>query len=263
MASDTELTLYKAVLETLCQPEALTALGTAVFGLGAYFNKRVKKLIKGVITALYKFAVGGEEKEQEGSAGEPHVLTAQFSQDTTRIQDYLEELQDRLDCARVSILQFHNGARFSLSNPVFKCSTSFEAISEGFAPSSPMMREMLVSIYTTFISPLMLSTAPPLPGVKEEPLCKNPNGGCPIVDVPLRIISYRRDDLRPGPLRIVMHDLGMEKMYAILLSVPDKGPVGVLTIQYHDETDADKMMTENACELCKTKQYIQSILYRP
>lgn len=266
MASDTEYAIYKAVLEVLCKPEAITALGGGILAAFAYFNKRVKTMLKRIITALYKFIIGNENKEEDKKGltdGEPHVLTEQFSHDTDRIQRYLDDLQDMLECSRVSILQFHNGARFSLSNPVFKCSTSFESISAGFAPSAPIMKDMLVSIYTTLINPLMLTPAPQLPGVKEEKLCKKPTEGCELADIALRIISYTRDDLRPGPVRMAMHELGMEKMFAILLSVPEKGPVGILTIQYHMEEEADKLMQTNVCEICKIQKYVQSILYQP
>lgn len=267
---ETEFALYKALLQVLCEPTLLTALGTAIVAFGAYFNKTVKIVLRNIFKGLYHALSDKEEKPKEPDSTEPaaqpantpHALTPEFTKDASRIQNLLEELQGIMECSRVSILQFHNGVRFSLSNPVFRFSTSFEAISAGFAPSSPKTRDMLVSLNMTLINPLMLTVPITIPGIKEEAFCKKNTEGCALAEVALRLVSYTRDDLKPGPVRLLMEELGMEKMYATLLSVPDKGPIGILTLQYHDMEGSDEIVAKNICEICRIKQYIQSLLYK-
>lgn len=268
---ETEFALYKALLQVLCEPTLLTTVGTALVAIGAYFSKSVKIVLRNIFKGLYRMLGGGElkdpdklddKKTEEKPAGSPHAVTPEFVQDASRIQNQLDELQGILDCSRVSILQFHNGVRFSMSNPVFRFSTSFEAISAGFAASSPKTRDMLVSINMTLVNPLMLTVPITIPGIKEEAFCKKNTEGCALVEVALRLVSYTRDDLKPGPVRLLMEELGMEKMYATLLSVPDKGPIGILTLQYHEMEGSDEIVAKNICEICRIKQYIQSLLYK-
>lgn len=266
MDMDSKFALYKVLLHILNEPAVLTAVGGLILAIGSYFNHTVKGMIKRTIRAIDNYANGPTVSPQDGKQGDKihDPLTEKMSEQFERIVGQLEELLDTLQCSRVSILQFHNGTRFSLSNPVFKFSTSYEAVAQGFAPSAPRTRELMVSLNTTFINPLMMSAAPAPAGVKRETdFCKQDNKDCPLVDEGLKIISYTQKTLRPGQVRLAMEELGISKMYATLLVVQDKGPVGILLMQYHNDYEADELMRKNICDVCKVKHYLQALLYCP
>lgn len=261
---DSKFAFYKVLLEILNEPAVLTSLGGLIIAIGSYFNTTIKGLVKRAIRGLDNIANGpviSAPPEKDNDTHDP--LTEKMSEQFSRIDAQLDELLDKLKCARVSILQFHNGNRFSLSNPVFKFSTSYEAVAQGFAPSAPRTRDLMVSLNTTFISPLMMSNASTFIGAHKEDFCRRDNDKCPLPDEGLKIISYTQDLLRPGQVRLVMEELGIRKMYATLLEVQDKGPVGILLMQYHTDYKAEELMREHICDVCKVKHYLQALLYCP
>lgn len=249
--------LYKAVLSVLCEPTAITAIGGVLLAFGSGLFRGMKKVLKHVLGWLYK-SVGGEEEVREK---EPHQLTLKQVRVNNEITTLLEQLCVKLDCARVCVLQYHNGENFSLSNPMFKISTTYEATAPGFAEVAPLLTNVPISTIPVFTSALLSSQFIPMAGVKEEKFC--PKGGvCELRDTPIRLVSFTRDTLKLGRIRLSLEKCGVEKMFACSLATPTGGLLGALVIQYHDITHADENVRENVCEICKMQQYLQTILWK-
>lgn len=262
------------ILEVLNNGELLNSIGGVFLLIGAYlsdgFMKIVKSLCKKILGKLEEKEPEVKEEEKEVEEAEDkskHSITPGYSADTVMISTRLVELRQVLECDRISILQFHNGSCFSLSNPMFKLTSTYEALNRGFASASNTLKELLVSNYSDFVSPLLLEHQPiNIQGVEEVDLCKRDTdpSKCTLANQAIRIIEYYQYDLAFSAFRFIMEDLGASLFYAILLKTPKEGyPLGILLLQYRDEDDARKHVQEHTCELCAIKHALQTILYKP
>lgn len=214
-------------------------------------------MLKEVLGWLYRIVQEEEDKKNP----KQHQLTMKHVHENSEITTLLEQLCVKLDCARVCVLQYHNGENFSLSNPMFKISTTYEATAPGFASVAPLLTHVPISTIPVFTSALLTPHLPVIAGVKEEKFC--PKGGvCELRDTPMRLVSFTRDNLKLGRIRLSLEKFGVEKMYACSLITPTGGLLGAMTIQYHDITHADENVKKNICEICKMQQYLQTILWK-
>lgn len=261
-----EFALYKVLLSVLTEPTYLTAIGGFLVAFGAGVLKRLRWIAKALFGALYR-AAGGEvtEEVQEGEkvdTRDTHVITIQDVHRNNEIMGRLERLLIKLDCTRVCVLQFHNGETFSLSNPMFRLSTTYEATAPGFASTCSELKNIAVSTIPVFVNALVLPTPDIIPGVKEEKFC--PKGGvCELRDTPIRLVSLTTETLKLGRIRISLEKFGVAKMYACVLTAVNGGLLGAMTIHYHADIErADEKMKEHFCEVCKTQQFLNTVLYK-
>lgn len=254
-----KLYLYKALISVLTQPGCLEVIGGVILCRAMGALKGLKAVGRVVFGWLYKLC-GGEFSTSPTDVSS-HILTVGDVSRYTEVVSMLDHLLLELDCARVNVVQYHNGENFSLSNPMFKLSVTYEALAPGFIATAQEMNNVSVSTIPVFFRPLFLSGPSEIAGVKEEHGCKKP-GTCKLRDIPLRLISYTRETLKIGTLRLIMDKFGIEKMFACPLVSPTGAMIGAMTIHYHDQTGADERVKKAFCDICKTQQYLQTILYK-
>lgn len=254
-----EVDFYAIVLQLVKDPAVLNTIGGIIITVGAAANKGVINFVKKIWGwATKKF------KKPEGPVC--HPVTLEYSRGGLQVLTLLENLRARLGCARVSILQFHNGHRFSLSDPVFKMSTTFEAIEKGFVPTSEYIRELLVANYINIVAPVLLIDNPVVvPGVFEVDRCVKDEkmAACQKAATPLHIMKINRDELAFCAFRTLMDNLGVEAAYTVLLTSPDNGPIGILLIQFNKLEGSKEQVQKATCEICSLKYTLQSLLYVP
>lgn len=252
---DLKFYIYKAILSVLCEPTYLHIIGGVVIGIAIGMIKWLKNLLRVASGKIYTLC-GGDV----GGDRDRHVMTEEDVKMYTEIFTMLENLLTTLDCTRVSVLQYHNGDNFSLSNPMFKLSVTYEAIANGIAPTVKELSDISVSTIPSFFQPLFLPDSH-IPGVKEEKFCSKADG-CQLRELPFKLISYTQNKLKLGPVRLTMERFGVEKMYACSLITPTGALIGALVIHYRESEGADASVKKHICEICKTQQYLQTILYR-
>ena len=247
---------YSVVLQWLKDPAVLGTLGGALTAIGALIQKGTIALLKSIVKFVKSIFKKNVHKP----------IDDEYSQAGLEINRILEKLRIKLDCARVNIIQFHNGHKFSLSNPVFKLSSTFEALSAGFVPTYTHIRELMVAPFINIVAPLILSNNPvAVPGVYEIDKCKKDSdfNSCQKSLLPLRILKINRDELAFCAFRTLMETLGVEAAYAILLTAPDGGPIGLLLMQFHKLEGSKEKVQLATCDICGAKHLIQDLLYVP
>lgn len=249
-------TIYQLILEILNSPEVLNVLGGLFISIGTVAYSIIQKPLE----KLKKWLIGVFD------TANTHVLTEDYTTSAMEIDSIISDLMDKLNCARVGIIQFHNGSFFTLSNPIFKMSLVYEALANGFAPAARYIRDVLVSTMITFVGPMMMERAEVTPsGVKNVRTCKkwDDPSSCPLSKYPLRILKFTKEELPFGPFRCTLELIGIEVLYAVLLKVDETKPLGILTIQYHDAKIADTNVEAKLCDICAATHNIQELLHRP
>lgn len=258
--------IYKILAQLLQDPAVLGGLGSGVLSVGLYLSNGAKAVIKSIFTGIVNAFKERKNNKKEEGKGKDHTPPIGYSRNGLEIHKVLENLRAKLDCSRVSILQFHNGHHFSLSDPVFKMSTTFEAIAPGFVPSSTEFRELLVANHINVVAPILLPNNPvAVPGVTEVDTCLKDKqlDACQRSLVPLRIVKVKRDDIAFGAFRTVMDRLGIEAAYAVVLLSPIREPFGLLLIQFHDLNGSRNTIQTSTCDICVAKHTIEALLYTP
>lgn len=250
---------FSIVLQLVKDPAVLNTIGGIIIAVGAAANKSVTNFLSKVWRWWTK-------KFHRANVPVYHEVTTEYSRGGLQILTLLENLRAKLGCARVSILQFHNGHRFSLSDPVFKMSTTFEAIEKGFVPTSEYIRELLVANYINIVAPILLIDNPVVvPGVFEVDRCMKDEklAACQKATTPLHIMKVKRDDLAFCAFRTLLDNLGVEAAYTVLLVSPDNGPIGILLIQFNKMEGSKEKVQKATCEICSVKHTLQNLLYVP
>lgn len=253
-----DVDFYSLIIQWLKDPAVLSTIGGAFAAVGALINKGVMAIVKKIGKYIKSIFI------RKGPIC--HPIDEEYSRGGLELNRILEKLRLKLDCARVSIIQFHNGHKFSLSNPVFKLSATFEALSSGFVPTYNHVRELMVAPFINIVAPLILSNNPVnVPGVYEIDKCKKDSdfGSCQKSLLPLRILKINRDELAFCSFRTLMETLGVEAAYAVLLTSPDGGPIGLLLMQFYKREGSKEKVQTATCDICSTKHTIQNLLYVP
>jgi hypothetical protein len=71
------------------------------------------------------------------------------------VYNKLVELRAVTDADRASVIRFHNGNEFLLSDPVWKCTCTHEAVKAGVSYEAVNMQNVLVSIVTEMVEPMI------------------------------------------------------------------------------------------------------------
>lgn len=172
----------------------------------------------------------------------------------TEINSDLAVLRTALSASRVSIYQFHNGDKFTLSSPIFKLTCSHENVSHGLVPDSKIMQYVLVSTILEFVAPLMESCAGHK-GVSEvefEDECKG-----------FRMLKFRIAEMEYERFHHIMEQQGASSVYAAMLYAKDhKSPIGILCIQYTspDDSVSDNLIVKNASYIADKVRKIEFCL---
>lgn len=256
---DNDPGFYSSVLQLIKDPVVLNTLGGIIITAGAAANRSV-------INFFSKVWSWWTKKFHKTNGSGYHELTTEYSRGGLQILTLLENLRAQLGCARVSVLQFHNGHRFSLSDPVFKMSTTFEAIEKGFVPTSEYIRELLVANYINIIAPVLLIDNPVIvPGVFEVDKCVKDEklAACQKATTPLHIMKIKRDDLAFCAFRTLLDNLGVEAAYTVLLTSNENGPIGIMLIQFNKLEGSKEKVQQATCAICSAKHTLQNLLYVP
>lgn len=173
--------------------------------------------------------------------GGPDRFTSHTSDKYEHLREELAVLRAFLEAARVSIYQFHNGDRFTLSDPIFKMTCAHENVRHGIIPDSSFIKYILVSTVMNFIAPLIGKVCKE-PGVSEF------DTG----DDSVRMLRYDISKMNYDAFRYHMDNLGTRTAYAVLLYSHDrKSPLGVLVIQYvhADEEESGEAIRHNIASI--------------
>lgn len=249
--------IYSILLQWAKDPAVLSALGGLITMIGTLINRWVIRTAK----ALWAWIVSIFKRGYK-----THPLTEEYAQGGLTINNILSTLREKLNCARVTIIQFHNGHRFSLSDPVFKLSSTFESVSAGFTTTSSVLREIMVAPFINIVAPCILTNNPvSVPGVYEVDKCTKDNkfDSCQKSVLPLRILKINREELAFCAFRTLMENLGIEAAYAVLLTSPEGGPIGIMLLQFHLLEGSKEKVQEATCTICGTKHTLQHLLYVP
>lgn len=246
--------IYEYILQVLNSPDTLDILGSLFVSIGAVIlgvlKKPIEKLKNWVVSCI-------------NTAG-THVITEDYANSAIEVNNIISDLLDELDCARVGVIQFHNGAFFTLSNPIFKMSLVYEVMANGFAPAARYIRDSMVSHMISFVGPMMLERAKiTTSGATQENFCKKweDHDSCPLATNALRIVRFEKGKLPFGPVRCVLDIIGVEILYAALLKTEETKPLGILTIQYHDAKIADQNVKDHICDICSALHTLQELLH--
>lgn len=218
--------LWKTCVSTFTDAGFLQVLFSTLTVLIAACTKRVRQYIIKKCKDLTRFITQG-----------PDQFTGENSDRYDQLRTELAVLRTFLEAARISVYQFHNGDRFTLSDPIFKVTCSHENVRRGVVPDSGRIKYVLVSTIMSFIAPLM---GKPIktPGVSHF------DTG----DKGVEMCKYDIASMDYDAYHHHMENLGTKTVYAALLKAHDKkSPLGILVIQYihSDESESDELIRKN------------------
>lgn len=82
------------------------------------------------------------------------VLSLEDAHSHNRVQETVIILRDNLHADRVAIFQFENGSRFSLSNPTWKITQTYQSVAEGRAYVVDYLKQEPVTSFIEMIIPM-------------------------------------------------------------------------------------------------------------
>lgn len=180
--------------------------------------KFISDIIVSVILSVLKWV---QEKAQIAHSQE--MLTEEDVQRAWTIKRKMHELRIAAHANRVGIFQFENGNRFSLSNPTWKLTSTYELIDEMFIPLGMFRREAV----TEFIELIVVAYGVPSEGLED------------------RVVKLQHDDfvahmvytvdLPPCRWRKEHVIRNIKKEVVVGLRDANKNIFGILVIDYLDE----------------------------
>lgn len=243
------------LLEVLSNGGLLNGLGGTFILIGAFLSDRFKQLVKSLCIKLLESMKPAEVPIPKPS----HTPDKQYATNSENVQQELIELKLKLKCDRAVVLQFHNGSMFSRSNPMVKMSCTSESLGKGFASSTGILKDLLVSNYINLVHPFLNNGKSDTPGVTKVDACPT----CALADRAICIVEFVCGRLPFGPLRFIMDELGMSLFYGALLQSPHGDPIGLIILQYKDDDNARELIQAHTCDICEAKHHIQALLYKP
>lgn len=132
----------------------------------------------------------------------------------------LIELRSKLNSSRVEIFQFENGSRFSLSNPVWKITQSYEVVAHGIQYCADCIQRVQVSHLLELVEPFFFDEVktPGIDLVKDSEDCK--------------IAKYDVDKIPPCRLKYEKINRGVEIFYESSLKDKNGAIFGLITVGY-------------------------------
>lgn len=248
--NDIQTRIWQNLLELLADPAILGALGSFFITLLAFFSKAVKNYILKLLSTL--------KRKLTPKGPVEHVIDEHYCTTSLMIHDQIATLRNTLDCSRVAVLQFRNGTLFTLSAPMFRVYCSYEALRPGIKSSCSDFSERIGTTIIEFLGPLLNNNVK-MPGVQEVKACKLANTACPRTATGFNILKFETDHIPYCEFQCMLRQAGIRVLYAVLLK-SGTNPIGVLTMHYLVEQDADKLITPHACTTCEVAHTIQTLL---
>ena len=242
--------LWQDLLQVVADPAVIGGIGSVVLALITMCSSAIKGYIANKLKALKNKIVNFQRPE--------HVMDIHYCATSMLIQEQISKLRSILDCSRVAILQFRNGTLFTLSAPMFRVYCSYESLRPGVKSSCADFSERIGTTILEFLGPL-LSKKVQLAGVQEVEFCKLAGTSCPRSADGFSILKFESDSMPYCEFQCMLKSAGIRVLYAVLLK-SGTNPIGVLTLHYLVEHDADKLVQPHACRVCEVAHTVQTLL---
>ena len=247
--NDTLLTIWQAIVQFMLDPAVISGIGSILIAVLAFCSRTAKAKIVKWLAKL--------KKRVELATRHDHVIDDTYGTTSMFIYNVITKLRGQLDCSRVAILQFRNGTLFTLSAPMFRVYCSYEALRNGVASSCRDFSERLGTTILEFIGPLF-SDKVQMDGVTEITSCNTPSV-CARAAGGIRLVKFETNEMPYCEFQCMLKRAGIRVLYAAVLK-SGNNPIGVLTLHYLVEHDADKQLSTHACELCEAVNLVQNAL---
>lgn len=242
--------LWQDLLQTLTDPAVIGGIGSVVLALMTLCSSAIKKYLTAKLKALKKKIVSFHHPE--------HIMDVHYCATSMLIQEQISKLRAILDCSRVAILQFRNGTLFTLSAPMFRVYCSYESLRHGVKSSCSDFSERIGTTILEFLGPL-LSNQVQIAGVRRVEFCELAGKSCPRSANGFDILKFESDQMPYCEFQCMLKAAGIRVLYAVLLR-SGTNPIGVLTMHYLVEHDADKLVQPHACKVCEVAHTVQTLL---
>lgn len=249
--SDIGYSFWQGLLKLLADPAVLSSIGSILIAIGAMCSSKVKAKIVKWLDSIRKGIKDLHTPQQ-------HLIGVDYCVTSMKIYEALNNIRTTLDCSRAAVLQFRNGTLFTLSAPMFRVYCSYEVLRPGVAPSCKEFSERIGTTILEFLGPL-LSKQIKIAGVQEVEFCKLAETCCPRTHSNLNILKFETDEMPYCEFQCMLKASGIRVLYAVLLK-SGNNPIGVLTLHYLVEHDADKLIKPHACKVCETAYTVQTQL---
>lgn len=188
-------------------------------------------------------------KHKKHHSPEPEDMKRYFSIDNT-----LAVLQDNTKADRISVCQFHNGESFSVHNPIFKFTCSYEFLTPGVKPAASVVQRLIVSHYMDLIGPLYSDDF-----LRNGAEHYDTTDKCDECDEIPRMIRYEASNMTYNQTRYLFEGLGVDVMYSVPLFDTKGKLMGVINFQYLNAL-SDSFEDVDLKDLCDKVKRIQFIL---
>ncbi len=132
----------KTILGSISQIKTPTSVDNTVGGVDIVGSWVEFGLVLVAIAAGIIFAIPILHKALKDKKKQQTYLAPNFWQCHSRVHELLTELRVQLDCARVQVVQFHNGGNFFDGNPMAKMTMTHESLANGVSGESRNWRDL-------------------------------------------------------------------------------------------------------------------------
>lgn len=215
---------FNSILEWVYGNSGSEAVCCAIACAAAMCFKKVRRWVFDMLSRKVRISMGQWQLGQT-----IHVISENDLKSQKSIQDNMAELRGIFGADRVTFWQFHNGTSFSMANPQFKASTSYESCDNSAEVESTHMDGVLVSTLTQVVCPVYGSCDDSKPYVTE-------------VDVQLKKVHTHKvyrfdvDTMDTCVFTNLMKESGIKTVYATAVADTDNNPLGILTVQFSNHT---------------------------
>lgn len=250
--------------------------GAVIPYLSEYFRNRKTKLEIDTKRILEKHSETLDQiREQQLIQSSVHGLTPEDIACKDDINALLEQLRRETNATRITIWAFHNGSYFTTGSPQRRLTTVFEAMPHSAAYKSEydLLRGELLNGFSSILKDLLISSGQNIGGgtVSYGKTAYCPCEHCQfdhqcILPPKFRpkycFLKCEVDCLAIGTKFFrLMRDLGTKIFWGSVLSDEDGLPMGVITIQYNEDTEEAHALLENHSKLiCEKVSQIKNSL---
>lgn len=172
-----------------------------------------------------------------------------------RIHESVILLREKLDASRVSVYQFHNGQEFSLSNPFWKITNTYESVKPGVSLEASRVDSLMVSLMLDFVNPFYARPGNNNGVIELTELTRALSGTS--MSTGRRLFHYDYSRFRVGVPSQLMMETGVSHSIVTNLITPGGRTFGIVCAHYSrmfDESKREKYILELA-KCADTVQY--------
>lgn len=247
--SDLFLAVKQWLLTQLKDPGVLNAIGGLMIAGGAIFKDKFVTWSKNFIDK--------RRKKHKIEQMAKHAIPEDFATKGKQVNKILSDLRTALDCSRVAILQFRNGALFTLSQPIFRVYGSYESIRNGVVPSSDYFQEKIGTNLMELLGPLLNPTIQE-DGVTHIPISCDKKLTCTRATCP-RLVRFETEKMAYCLIKFMLEAAGVRVMYATPL-MSGNSYIGAMVMHYLVNSDSEELIDQHKSEICKAAGYINTLL---